>query len=224
MCYTNKNIELYKDIVKNADYYTLHPFDTPKIGKDDLDKTFAMFVRDPRYGLGYRDLGRHLMRQADVSPKNIVKAGRFDDLLECKTVESMNYLLSELINGNTLARKWMPRLHGAKRNYAKKFCKHFDLSEKDYRELIKCPETIEYKLSHHCDDIVFNHIPKQAIKKYKSAIHNNELLKKSFDEYVNDVKNGTKTLVDTTNYTLSSDKVYYDIINYLVNYNEVINN
>lgn len=224
MRYTNKNIELYKDIVKNADYYTKHLFSTPKIGKSDLDKTFAMFVRDPRYGLGYRDLGRHLMRQADVSPKDIVKAGRFDDLLECKTVESMNYLLSELINGNMLARKWMPRLHGAKRSYAKRFCKHFDLSEKDYRELIKCPETVEYKLSHHIDNIEFDKIPKKAIKKYQSAINTNDLLKKSFTKYVDDVKTGTKTLVDTTEHTLINNTVYYDIINYLINYNEVTKN
>lgn len=222
MRYTNDDIKLYKVIIKNATYYNNHIKETPKIGESDLDKTFAMFVRDPRHGLGYRDLGRYLMRQAKVSPKDVVVAGRFDDLFEFKGIEYMNYMFSELVNGNILARKWMPRLHSAKRNYAKRFCKHFELSEKDYRALIKCPETVEYKLSHHCDDIIFNCIPKYAIRKYKSAIQNNDLLKKSFNDYIIDVKNGNKPLINTDETTLTIDKVYYDIVGYLVNYNSVV--
>lgn len=222
MCYKNNDIKLYKIIIKNATYYNEHPSETPKIGISDMDKTFAMFVRDPRHGLGYRNLGRYLMRQAKVSPKDVVIAGRFDDLFEFKGMEYMNYVFSELMNGNVLARKWMPRLHSAKRRYAKKFCKHFELSEKDYRALIKCPETVEYKLSHHCDNIIFNTIPKRAINKYKSAIQNNELLKKSFKEYVLDVQKGNKTLIDTNETTLTVDKVYYDIIGYLVDYNSTV--
>ena len=93
--------------------------DQVKIGTSDKEKLFAMFVRDPRFGLGRRDLGRKLMKLAEVNEEDIVLAGRFDDLFHIASDECIDKLRLELENGNELAKKWMPRLTGKDKKIAK---------------------------------------------------------------------------------------------------------
>ena len=66
-----------------TEYYQKHLSEV-SIGTSDKEKLFSMFIRDPRYGLGRRDLGRVLMSQSEVSLDNIVKAGRWDDIFYIK--------------------------------------------------------------------------------------------------------------------------------------------
>ena len=107
-----------------------------------------MFVRDPRFGLGRRDLGRRLMALSGVSAEYIVKAGRYDDLIYIPTDENLAYLKEQLYVGNELAKKWMPRFTGKEKRYAKVLCKMWNISEKEYRKLIKTDSTVEFKLSY----------------------------------------------------------------------------
>ena len=116
------------------------------IGTSQKEKLFSMFVRDPRFGLGRRDLGRKLMELSQVSAINIVKAGRYDDLWHIPTDENLKYLKDNL--SEELAKKWMPRLTGKDKLIAKTLCKMWGLSEKEYRALIKIDSTTEYKLSY----------------------------------------------------------------------------
>ena len=94
------------DILFMTEYYTNHPNEV-KIGNSEREKLFSMFIRDPRYGLGRRDLGRKLMALSGVSLKNVVKAGRYDDIFFFD--EWMEFLAEEIKNGNELAKKWAPR-------------------------------------------------------------------------------------------------------------------
>ena len=55
------------------------------IGTSDKEKLFSMFVRDPRFGLGRRDLGRKLMKLSGVNADDVALAGRFDDLFNIST-------------------------------------------------------------------------------------------------------------------------------------------
>ena len=64
------------------------------IDKGEKEQLFSMFIRDPRFGLGRRDLGRELMKQTDVSPADIVLAGRYDDLIYNPTDENLSYFLN----------------------------------------------------------------------------------------------------------------------------------
>ena len=48
-----------------TEYYQKH-IDEVHIGTSDKEKLFSRFIRDPRYGLGRRDLGRELMLQSQV--------------------------------------------------------------------------------------------------------------------------------------------------------------
>lgn len=166
-----------------------------KIGNSEKEKLFAMFIRDGRFGLGRRDLGRELMKQAEVSAKNIVKAGRFDDLIYNPTDENIEYLKTEVFRKNELAKKWCPRLTCKNKQIAKALCKMWGLTEKQYRKLIKC-DTTENKLSHHrIDDIEFDKVPSLAMIKYYKRF----LQEDRFNKYLENVKKGEKKLnISTT--------------------------
>lgn len=192
------------------------------IGTSQKEKLFSMFVRDPRFGLGRRDLGRKLMELSQVSAINIVKAGRYDDLWHIPTDENLKYLKDNL--SEELAKKWMPRLTGKDKLIAKTLCKMWGLSEKEYRALIKIDSTTEYKLSYAeqqenqnelerifekkkydhplVDSIDFEKVPGLAMTKYLHAFSTREDTRERFMKYIDDVKNNkAKVNVSTANVT-----------------------
>ena len=189
-------------------YFEKH-LDEAKIGDTEKEKVFSMFIRDPRYGLGRRDLGRRLMRLSKVNAKDTVKAGRYDDLLYNPTDDNLNYLKEQLYAGNELAKKWMPRLTGKDKLIAKTLCKMWNITEQEYRKLIKTDKTVEYKLSYAeqqegsplnelfkqgqykhplVDEIDFEQVPSLAMTKYLHTFSTREDLKQRFEEYIMAVK------------------------------------
>ena len=207
-----------------ADLIFLTPFfekhlDQAGIGTSEKEKLLSMYIRDPRYGLGRRDLGRRLMKLAKVSSSDIVTAGRFDDLLHVATNENLEYLYSKLRNGNELAKKWMPRLTGKDKRIAKALCEVWNITEKEYRKLIKTDKTVEYKLSYAeketgtplndlfkqgtyrhplVDKINFEQVPSLAMHKYLHAFSTREDTKERFSQYLEDVKANKKKVNVTT--------------------------
>jgi len=189
-----------------------------KIGTSEKEKLFSMFVRDPRYGLGRRDLGRKLMKLSGVDTNDVVLAGRYDDLLYIANDEAINKIYQELKNGNELVKKWMPRLTGKNRKIAKILCKIWNITEQEYRSLIKTDKTVEYKLSYAektegtplndlfkqenykhplVDKINFEQVPSLAMHKYLHTFSTREDLKDRFAEYITKVKEN-KAKVNTT--------------------------
>ena len=67
LAYKSTGSELL-DILFMSPYFEKH-LDEVSIGTSNKEKLFSMFMRDPRYGLGRRDLGRELMKKSGVSPK-----------------------------------------------------------------------------------------------------------------------------------------------------------
>lgn len=63
-----------------TEYYQKHLNEVPTLGNSDIEQLFAMFIRDPRFGLGRRDLGRKLLSDTNCSIEQIVKSGRIYDL------------------------------------------------------------------------------------------------------------------------------------------------
>ena len=198
--------------------------DQVKIGDSEREKVFSMFVRDPRFGLGRRDLGRELMKQSKVLPNNIVKAGRYDDLWHIPTEFNLGYLKAKLFEEkDELAKKWMPRLTGKDKKIAKALCKEWKISEKQYRQLIKTDKTTEYKLSYAekqdgtplndlfnkddylhplVDQIDFEQVPSLAMTKYLKTFSTREDLKDRFEQYMKAVKeNKAKVNVKTADVT-----------------------
>lgn len=201
------------DLLFMTAFFEKH-LDEAKIGDSEKEKIFSMFIRDPRFGLGRRDLGRRLMYQSKVSPKNVVLAGRYDDLWHIPTDENIDYLHS-VLNGFEdkehieLAKKWMPRLTGKDKKIAKALCQMWNITEKDYRKLIKTDKTVEYKLSYAekeegtplndlfekgnyrhplVDEINFEQVPSLAMTKYLHTFSTREDIKDRFEEYIKAVK------------------------------------
>ena len=208
------------DLFFMTPYFEKH-LDQVKIGTSEKEKVFSMFIRDPRFGLGRRDLGRELMKQSEVPFYNVVLAGRYDDLWHNPTRENLNYLRTKLIQGDELAKKWMPRLTGKDKRFAKALCKEWEISEKEYRALIKTDATTEYKLSYAekqegtplndlfnknnyihplVNEIDFEKVPSLAMTKYLHTFSTREDIKPRFEEYIKAVKeNKAKVNTTTTN-------------------------
>ena len=209
------------DILFMTPYFEKH-LDQVRIGNSDKEKLFSMFMRDPRFGQGRRDLGRELLKQSGVNAQDVALCGRFDDLWHIPTEENISYLKQELLKGNELAKKWLPRLTGKDKLSAKVLCKLWGLNEKKYRKLIKVENTTEYKLSYAeknnqesplnelfnkyeylhplVDTIDFEKVPSLAMNKYLHAFSTREDIKDRFNEYINKVKeNKAKINVSTSN-------------------------
>lgn len=159
---------------------------------------FAMFIRDPRYGLGKRDLGRYLLYLANANENLIVNCGRYDDLYKgaiCNLQYTIKAYWEEVKNNNGLAKKWAPRFNTANEAFAKLFCKVLGISEKEYRKSIK-GDTVEKLLSCHEDEkIDFEHVPSLAMIKYYKRFGKDP----QFAEYLEGVSAGEKKLnVSTT--------------------------
>ena len=190
------------DILFMTAYFEKH-LDEVHIGKTDKEKLFSMFIRDPRFGIGRRDLGRELMRLSDVQGADVIKAGRYDDLWHNPTNVNLNFLniaLSENSTDKELAKKWLPRLNSKNRNVAKILCQLWGLTEKQYRKMIKC-DTTESKLSQHrTEEIQFEHVPSLAMIKYFDRFKRGEDTKYRFEKYLESVKKGEAKLnISTTN-------------------------
>lgn len=187
------------DILFMTSYFEKH-LDEVSIGESEKEKTFSMFIRDGRHGIGRRDLGRKLMYLSNVSAEDVVKAGRFDDLLFDGRKEYIDYIINEAKAGNELAKKWLPRLNSKNKVIALTLCQMYNLSEKEYRKLIKC-NTTENKLSRHkTEEIEFEKVPSLAMIKYYNRFLRGEDTKHRFNEYLESVKKGEKKLnVSTTN-------------------------
>lgn len=217
------------DLFFMTPYFEKH-LDEVHIGTSNREKVFAMYIRDPRYGQGRRDLGRELMSQAEVLPKDIAEVGRYDDLWHIATdtnIEFLKYLLTH--TDNELVKKWLPRLTSKDKAIAKELCKMWHLSEKEYRKLIKTDATTEYKLSYAIktkesqldklfhksnyehplvDEINFEQVPSLAMKKYLHTFSTREDLKDRFNEYMQEVKENKKKInVTTTNVIDAKDVV-----------------
>ena len=187
-----------------TEYYQKH-LNEVSIGTSDKEKLFSMFIRDPRYGLGRRDLGRVLMSQSKVSLDNIVKAGRWDDIfyIEYPSKEEFNTTLDwvkiEIEKGNELLKKWMPRYSSKHLLLAREIAKYWGINKQQYGHFIKC-NTTEHKLSqHNTGDIEFEHVPSLAMIKYAKRFATGADTKERYAQYLNDVKAGKKDLkVSTT--------------------------
>ena len=194
------------DILFMTEYYQTH-LDEIKLGSTDKDKLFAMFMRDPRFGMGRRDLGRVLMQLAKVDFDNVVKAGRFDDLFlnwermsEENFAKLCDFLYSEIKKGNELCKKWMPRYSSKHLMLARKIAKYWGMNKQQYGHFIKC-NSVENQLSRKdTADIVFEHVPSLALLKYWNRFQTGADTSSRFQYYLDNVRTGkTKVNITTTN-------------------------
>ena len=217
------------DIFFQSEYFEEHLKDV-KIGQSDVEKLLAMFIRDPRLGIGRRDLGRVLLMQSGVSAEDVVKCGRFDDLWELPlskefNKEWLNYLFSEVKKGNNLAKKWMPHYVGKNKKsrkvsrstlMASKFRKMLGLTKQQYNKLVKV-DTVEQRMSEvRFHDIDFEKLPSLALLKYWSRFASKKEderkdVSSEFAEYLDGVRKGEKKMHMSTATVYDIYKNRFDI-------------
>ena len=107
----------------------------------DFGRSFAMMMRDPRFGLGYRDYGIILENAAGLDFDSMVFAGRYDDILKTsdkgKFWDAVLYLKSKIEKGDNLAKKWMPRFGSSKKALASRIRKFLGMSKQQYNKFVK---------------------------------------------------------------------------------------
>ena len=190
-----------------TEYYQKHLNEVPVLGNSPKEQLFAMFIRDPRFGMGRRDLGRVLMSSTDCDIDQIVRAGRVDDLFNIIQFDParqewsmiLTWCYKQIVEGNELVKKWMPRYSSKNLMIARDIAKYWGMNKQQYGHFIKC-NTTENKLSdHRFDDIEFEHTPSLAMLKYAKAFSTKPELKDRYTQYLADVKAGKKDLkVSTT--------------------------
>ncbi len=184
------------DILFMTEYFQGHLGEV-YIGDSDKEKLFSMFIRDPRYGLGKRDLGRQLMLLSGVDFEGIVKAGRYDDIFFKPGWE--DFLAYEIANGNELAKKWAPRYSSKRLMLARQFAKHLGMNKQQYGKFVKA-KTVERCLSQKNTGIInFEHVPSLAMIKYYNRFMRGNDTSKRFQAYLDSVRSGEKKInVSTT--------------------------
>lgn len=188
------------DLLFMSEYFQNH-LDEVHIGTSEREKLFSMFIRDPRFGLGRRGLGRRLMLMSGVSPVDVVKAGRFDDLFlgwehmsNKEFAQMCEFLRRECLAGNELCKKWMPRYSSKDLMLARKIAKQLGMNKQQYGHFVKT-NTTENKLSRkNTEEIVFSQVPSLAMIKYYNRFANGEDTKVRFAKYLDDVETGKEEL------------------------------
>jgi hypothetical protein len=179
------------DLLFMTEYYSKH-LNEVYIDNTEKDRLFSMFVRDPRYGLGKRDLGRQLMLLSGVDFGGFVKAGRYDDIFLKQGWEE--FLASEINKGNELAKKWAPRYSSKNLMLARRFAKYLGLNKQQYGKYVKA-KTVERCLSQKNTGIInFEHVPSLAMIKYHDRFMRGADTSKRFQAYLEAVKQGQKKL------------------------------
>ena len=183
----------------------------------------AFYCGDIRGGLGERRTFKVVLKwlaenHPEVVRKNfhlVEEYNRWDSLyvLFGTSLESevLEYLRKVIISDNlilgmlkekahiSLLAKWLPSINTsskATRALAKKICKAWDISEKEYRKLLSKLRAhlkiVEKKMSARAwNDIDFQSVPSYAMKKYRNAF---KLKSEAFSDFMNKVKSGEQTI------------------------------
>lgn len=202
------------NILFMSEYYTGH-LNEVEIGTSGVEKLFAMFIRDPRNGLGKRELGRVLMHKSGLDPHNIVACGRYDDLylyphnkgIKCcqsgRQAFTFKYdivpdhfsFLADNIHLNYLgAKKWAPRFSSQFKQAAHDLATFMHLDKQAYSHLISLSSVETHLTQKSTDKINFEHVPSLAMMKYHDRFSRGEDTKERFGKYIEDVKSGKKSL------------------------------
>ena len=203
MCYKSTGDKMI-DVLFTTDYLENHLDEVPNFGNSEEAKLFAMLIRDPRLGLGRRDLGRVLLHNADADFDQIKFAGRADDLWSIPTMFAdddqfyafVDEIKKRIDSGDEykeLYKKWLPRYSSKNLMVARKIAHHWGMSKQQYGHYVKCDLTVENLMSHNRDiEINFEHVPSLASLKYSKAFNRRQ--HERYVEYLAKVRSGEAKL------------------------------
>lgn len=154
----------------------------------EIAAKLVFWLRDPRKGAGERAASRKLFGTMFKANKdfiydnldNIVKHGYWKDLILFLDIDDSNvipeYWAQKIVNGDRLAAKWAPRLHSKYHNAATRIREAMQVTNAEYRKILKDKSnTVEQIMSQNrWNEIIYDHIPSNALKNYKDAFRKND--------------------------------------------------
>jgi len=169
---------------------------------------WLFFLRDILEGMGERRTFRVCLHYLAVSQPKIARAvlkyvpeyGRYDDalvLLDTTLADDVAAMYKEQLDLDLMAiesnkqvsllAKWLPSINTSSdttKEYAKKLCKHFKMSPKEYRKMLAklraYGNVVETKMSESAwSDIDYEKIPAKANMKYDKAFEKHDLERRS---------------------------------------------
>lgn len=207
----------YLDVLFSVSNLRINPTKTNIILNPDseYDRLFAMLVRDPRFGLGERDLGRYLLNLTKEEPENILEVGRADDIFylgynlylkEKKDNKYFSFLREELSKNNELVKKWMPRKKVSKKDGENVYrnidevnafikCYPTFMNDRMYRKMVKVETTESHLTNKEYERIEYSKVPSLALMKYLEAFKRND--ESRFNSYLENVSNGEAKINNT---------------------------
>lgn len=191
------------DILFMSEYYKNNTDKLPNIVGEPQANIFASFMRDPRLGMGCKNVGRTLLGQVNASPEEILACGRADDLwiMAQKFIhlkkKMYDFLFNECQNNNALVKKWMPRYSSKNLMVARQMAKYFGLNKQQYGHFVKVTTTESQLSEHKEEEIKFEQVPSLAAIKYAKTFDRKQ--HERYQKYLQDVREGKKELhVSTT--------------------------
>ena len=208
------------DILFQCNWLRTH-LDDITIGTSAKEGLFAMFMRDPRYGIGEKEVGRQLLRLSNVSLDDICKCGRADDIWRMfhgtsGERKAFDWLYDRIKAGDGLVKKWMPRfaVHNIKLNaekqlyerrpfttnqklknaVARRFADTYGMNKQQYKKFIKADTTERTLTEKRWDDVCFEHLPALCHMKYTKLFTTRPEFSERYKKYIEDVKAGCKKI------------------------------
>lgn len=211
---------------------------TAREENQELTDNCVLYCRSVRDGLGERRTGRILLKKLAfldsdkviANFKTIVKTGRWDDLfcffdtpIEDNMIQYIykQFMVDRAVCIHTeepisLLGKWMPSnvtSSNKTKKLAKRFCKAFDMSEKEYRRSLsmmrKRIDIVERKMSSNdWNEINYSSVPSLAMSKYQKAFCRQD--SNRFLNYLEEIKSGKSKINSSTLYPYDICKHFFD--------------
>lgn len=70
--------------------------------QSEFNRFFSMYIRDPRMGIGEREIGRVLLKIQNISIDDVIEIGRADDILFTNTPKEVVGYIKEAMDNDSI--------------------------------------------------------------------------------------------------------------------------
>lgn len=160
--------------------------------KSEFNKFFSMYIRDPRMGIGEREIGRVLLKIQNASIDDVIETGRADDILFTHTPKEVVGYIKEAMDNDSindnheLLKKWLPRERSKKFKIIRNELRRQKISKTIYRGWCASPMTVEAIRSRGEFPEDYSHVPSLSMLRHKKEFFNDD----NFKKYLEELKSG----------------------------------
>lgn len=160
--------------------------------QSEFNRFFSMYIRDPRMGIGEREIGRVLLKIQNISIDDVIEIGRADDILFTHTPKEVVGYIKEAMDNDSikdnyqLLKKWLPRERSKKFKIIRNELRRQKISKTIYRGWCASPMTVEAVRSRGEFPDDYSHVPSLSMLRHKKEFFKDE----NFKKYLEELKSG----------------------------------